>query len=160
MQLAENEKNRKLVDLLDALEFNQLIIFVKSVSRAIALNKLLQDCNFPSIAIHGNLKQTERIELYRKFKDFQSRIMVSTNLLGRGIDVERVNVVINYDMPDSADSYLHRVGRAGRFGTKGLAIAFVASKEDGEVLNQVQARFVVNIPPLPETIDSALYMTS
>lgn len=160
VQLAENEKNRKLVDLLDALEFNQLIIFVKSVSRAIALNKLLQDCNFPSIAIHGNLKQTERIELYRKFKDFQSRIMVSTNLLGRGIDVERVNVVINYDMPDSADSYLHRVGRAGRFGTKGLAIAFVASKEDGEVLNQVQARFVVNIPPLPETIDSASYMTS
>jgi len=160
VQLQESEKNRKLVDLLDALEFNQLIIFVSSVSRAIALNKLLQDCNFPSIAIHGSLKQDERIELYRKFKDFQSRIMVSTNLLGRGIDIERVNVVINYDMPDSADSYLHRVGRAGRFGTKGLAIAFVASKEDGEVLNQVQARFVVNIPPLPTEIDSSTYMGS
>ena len=60
-----------------------------------------------------------RIDRYRKFKEFHSRIMVSTNLFGRGIDIERVNVVINYDMPESSDSYLHRVGRAGRFGTKG-----------------------------------------
>mmetsp|Transcript_12140 Transcript_12140/g.18371 ORF Transcript_12140/g.18371 Transcript_12140/m.18371 type:complete len:107 (-) Transcript_12140:63-383(-) len=106
------------------------------------------------------MKQTERIATYKKFKDFHARIMVATNLFGRGIDIERVNVVINYDMPEDADSYLHRVGRAGRFGTKGLAISFVSSKEDGEVLNAVQSRFVVNIPPLPDTIDSAAYMTS
>ena len=67
------------------------------MSRCKALNKLLVDCNFPSIAIHGSMKQEERIALYKKFKDFSARIMVSTNLLGRGIDVERVNVVINYD---------------------------------------------------------------
>ena len=78
--------------------------------------------------------------------------MVSTNLLGRGIDVERVNVVINYDCPESADTYLHRVGRAGRFGTKGLAITFISEKEDGEVLNEVQSRFVVSIPELPDNI--------
>ena len=81
--------------------------------------------------------------------------MVATNLLGRGIDVERVNVVFNYDMPEVADTYLHRVGRAGRFGTKGLAISFVSSKEDGEVLNSVQARFVVNVPELPDTVRCA-----
>jgi ATP-dependent RNA helicase UAP56/SUB2 len=74
--------------------------------------------------------------------------VVATNLLGRGIDVERINVVINYDMPGEADTYLHRVGRAGRFGTKGLAISFVSTKEDGEVLNKVQSLFVVNIPDL------------
>lgn len=89
-----------------------------------------------------------RIEKFAQFKDLRARIVVATNLLGRGIDVERINVVINYDMPTEADTYLHRVGRAGRFGTKGLAISFVSAKEDGEVLNKVQSLFVVNIPEL------------
>jgi len=160
VQLEEQEKNRKLVDLLDALEFNQVVIFVRSVNRASELNKLLSDCNFPSICIHGGLKQEERIEKYRKFKDFQSRIMVATNIFGRGIDIERVNVVINYDMSENSDTYLHRVGRAGRFGTKGLAISFVSSKEDGDVLNEVQSRFVVSIPELPDEIDASTYMNS
>jgi len=160
VQLQENEKNRKLVDLLDALEFNQVVIFVKSVNRAQELNKLLVDCNFPSICIHGGMKQEERIEKYKKFKDFQARIMVATNIFGRGIDIERVNVVINYDMSEAADTYLHRVGRAGRFGTKGLAISFVSSKDDGQVLNDVQSRFVVNIPSLPDEIDASTYMQS
>jgi ATP-dependent RNA helicase UAP56/SUB2 len=160
VQLQENEKNRKLVDLLDALEFNQVVIFVKSVKRAGELNKLLGDCNFPSIAIHGAMKQEERIEKYRKFKDFQSRIMVATDIFGRGIDINRVNVVINYDMSENSDAYLHRVGRAGRFGTKGLAISFISSKEDGDVLNEVQSRFVVSIPALPDEIDASTYMQS
>jgi len=160
LQVSENEKNRKLVDLLDALEFNQLIIFVKSVARAVELNKLLVECNFPSICIHSLMKQEERIDRYRKFKDFNSRIMVSTNLFGRGIDIERVNVVINYDQPENSDTYLHRVGRAGRFGTKGLAISFVSSEADGAVLNEVQSRFVVSIPKLPDEIDASSYMQS
>jgi superfamily II DNA/RNA helicase len=160
LQLAENEKNRKLVDLLDALDFNQVVIFVKSVARCIELNKLLVDCNFPSIAIHGSMKQEERIEKYKSFKDFQARIMIATNLFGRGIDIERVNVVVNYDMPENSDTYLHRVGRAGRFGTKGLAISFVSSQEDADVLNDVQKRFVVNIPALPDEIDASTYMQS
>jgi len=159
-ELQESEKNQKLVNLLDALEFNQLVIFVKSVKRATELNKILQECNFPSICIHSDLKQEERIDRYKKFKDFQSRIMVATDIFGRGIDVERVNVVINYDMPDSADTYLHRVGRAGRFGTKGLAISFVASEKDASVLNGVQERFVVEIKTLPDTIDASTYMTA
>merc|ERR1711935_1058096 len=108
--LAEKVKNRKLNDLLDALEFNQVVIFVKSVQRAIALDKLLVECNFPSIAIHSGLKQEERIERYKQFKDFKKRIMVSTDLFGRGIDIERVNIVINYDILESSDSYLPRVG--------------------------------------------------
>jgi superfamily II DNA/RNA helicase len=85
--------------------------------------------------------------------------MVATDIFGRGIDVERVNIVINYDMPDSPDSYLHRVGRAGRFGTKGLAITFVSSVEDSEVLNSVQGRFEVNIAQMPATIDVSAYST-
>lgn len=159
-QLAEAEKNRKLNDLLDALEFNQVVIFVAKVSRAKELNRLLTECNFPSICIHAAMKQEERIEKYKSFKDFNARILVSTDLFGRGIDIERVNVVINYDFPNDSDQFLHRVGRAGRFGTKGLAISFVSSKEDQEILEKVQSRFEVNIPELPDEIDMSTYMST
>ncbi|OUM66428.1 hypothetical protein PIROE2DRAFT_66062 [Piromyces sp. E2] len=158
IKLKENEKNRKLNDLLDALDFNQVCIFVKSVQRANELNKLLNECNFPSICIHSQMKQEERIKRYKLFKGYEKRLMVATDIFGRGIDIEGVNIVINYDMPDSADTYLHRVGRAGRFGTKGLAITFVSSNEDSQTLNQVQERFEVNITELPETIDTTTYI--
>ncbi|CAD7950284.1 unnamed protein product [Amoebophrya sp. A25] len=160
VKLDESKKNRKLNDLLDALQFNQVIIFVKSVQRAIALDKLLQECSFPSVAVHSGLKQPERIERYKMFKEFQKRIMVATDLFGRGIDIEKVNVVINYDMPADSDSYLHRVGRAGRFGTKGLAITFSASDEDKTVLDAVQSRFEVAINECPETIDPTSYLNA
>jgi ATP-dependent RNA helicase UAP56/SUB2 len=156
VKLQEQEKNRKLNDLLDTLEFNQVCIFVKSVARANELNKLLVECNFPSICVHSGLLG-HRIERYKSFKEFHKRIMVCTDIFGRGIDIERVNIVINYDMPDSADTYLHRVGRAGRFGTKGLAITFVSSAEDSDILNKVQERFEVNITEMPEQIDISSY---
>merc|ERR1711964_401063 len=159
-KLNENEKNRKVNDLLDSLEFNQVVIFVKSVQRAIALDKLLCECNFPSIAIHSALPQEERIARYKQFKEFQKRIMVATGLFGRGIDIERVNIVINYDNPESSDTYLHRVGRAGRFGTKGLAITFIAGDEDTTVLTQVQSRFEVDIGELPDQIDVTSYINA
>ncbi|KAI7989286.1 DEAD-box ATP-dependent RNA helicase 56 [Camellia lanceoleosa] len=143
IKLSELEKNCKLNDLLDALDFNQVVIFVKSVSIAVELNKLLVE-----------------LTRYKGFKEGHKRILVATDLVGRGIDIERVNIVINYDMPDSADTYLHRVGRAGRFGTKGLAITFVSSASDSDVLNQVQERFEVDIKELPEQIDTSTYMPS
>ncbi|KAI3936676.1 hypothetical protein MKX01_034105 [Papaver californicum] len=160
IKLTELEKNPKLNDLLDALDFNQVVIFVKSVSRAAELNKLLVECNFPSICIHSGMSQEERLTRYKGFKEGHKRILVATDLVGRAVDIERVNIVINYDMPDSADTYLHRVGRAGRFGTKGLAITFVSSASDSDVLNQVQERFEVDIKELPEQIDTSTYMPS
>ncbi|KAF8400648.1 hypothetical protein HHK36_013947 [Tetracentron sinense] len=160
IKLGDLEKNRKLNDLLDALDFNQVVIFVKSVNRAAELNKLLVECNFPSICIHSGMSQEERLTRYKGFKEGHKRILVATDLVGRGIDIERVNIVINYDMPDSADTYLHRVGRAGRFGTKGLAITFVSSASDSDVLNQVQERFEVDIKELPEQIDTSTYTSS
>lgn len=71
---------------------------------------------------------------------------MATDVFGRGIDIERINLAINYDMPGDADSYLHRVGRAGRFGTKGLAISFVSSDDDKKVLSAIGTRFEVAIP--------------
>eukprot|EP00884_Botryococcus_braunii_P014372 jgi/Botrbrau1/22936/Bobra.0030s0013.1 len=168
--LNEDEKNKRLVDLLDVLDFNQVVIFVKTAVRARELAKLLKECNFPAVAVHGLLKQDERINIYKAFKKGQHRILVATDLVGRGIDIERVNIVINYDMPtgvetegrteSGADTYLHRVGRAGRFGTKGLAITFVSCEADSSVLNQVQERFDVDIKPLPEKVDTTTYMNT
>jgi ATP-dependent RNA helicase UAP56/SUB2 len=167
VKLAENEKNRKLNDLLDALEFNQVIIFVKSPERAKTLNQLLCDCNFPSIATYGRFELEERIEKYKNFKNFQKRILVSTDMYGRGVDFEKVNIVINYDMPEHsehqqapADCYLHRVGRSGRFGTKGLAITSVSTAEDSTTLEDIQSRFEVNITEMPAEIDTSTYMYS
>merc|ERR1712168_1236131 len=156
--LKEQEKNRKLFDLLDALEFNQVVIFVKSVQRCIALNELLKQQNFPSIDIHRGMQQKERLERYTQFKNFSRRILVATNLFGRGIDIERVNIVFNYDMPEDSDTYLHRVARAGRFGTKGLAISFIADDDDDKILESVQSRFEVKINELPDEIDMSSYI--
>lgn len=157
-KLKDNEKNRKLFELMDVLEFNQVIIFVKTVPRCIALSQLLVEQNFPAICIHRAMTQEERLSRYQQFKDFQKRILVATNLFGRGMDIERVNIVFNYDMPEDSDTYLHRVARAGRFGTKGLAITMVSDETDAKTLNDVQDRFEVNITELPDEIDISTYI--
>jgi len=158
VKLEERQKNRKLTDLLDALNFNQVVIFVKTKQRAMQLNRLLQECAFPSICIHSDMSQVERLDLFKKFKAYEHRILISTNLFGRGVDIERVNIVINYDMPQNSDEYLHRVGRAGRFGTKGLAITFIASDEEQKILDEIQNRFKVKVTELPDEIQSSTYM--
>lgn len=158
VKLKDAEKNRKLFELLDVLEFNQVVIFVKSVQRCVALAQLLIEQNFPAIAIHRGMNQEERLSRYQQFKDFEKRILVATNLFGRGMDIERVNIVFNYDMPEDTDTYLHRVARAGRFGTKGLAITFVSDETDAKILNEVQDRFEVDITELPDEIDLSSYI--
>jgi ATP-dependent RNA helicase UAP56/SUB2 len=98
-----------------------------------------------------------RIKRYTEFKQFKHRIMVATDIFGRGIDIEKINVVFNFDMPTDSDSYLHRVGRAGRFGTKGLAITFASSPKDFEILEDIQKRFEVKVEELPTSIDVSTY---
>merc|ERR1712054_510659 len=106
------------------------------------------------------MPQEERIRRYKAFKNGDKRIMVATDLFGRGIDIEKVNIVINYDMPETSDQYLHRVGRAGRFGTRGLAISFTTSEEkDIKILEETQSRFEVKVDELPNEIDVSSYMT-
>lgn len=176
-QREEAQKNSKLLELLDSLEFNQVIIFVKSTQRCKALAKLLVDQNFPAIEIHGSMQQPDRIKKFTEFKDFKHRILVATDVLARGIDIERVNIVFNYDLPEirgkrvttatdeekskyGTDLYLHRVARAGRFGTKGLSITFVATAEDADILQAVQERYEYEIKQLSDgdTIEQSTYM--
>ena len=146
------------MDLLDTLNFNQIVIFVRNSQRAKELSRILESDSFHNICITGDMRTETRLENFKKFKNFEVLILISTQLFGRGIDVERVNVVINYDFPEKADEYLHRVGRAGRFGTKGLAISFISTPEDAQIMEQVQLTFAVDVPSLPDTIDTSLYM--
>lgn len=157
------------------------IIFTKSVQRCMGLSQLLVEQNFPAIAIHSAMTQEERLSKYQQFKNFEKRLLVATDLFGRGeslvpmlnlkddtklreyniclgMDIERVNIVINYDAPIDSDTYLHRVARAGRFGTKGLAITFVSDDADSKVMNQVQDRFDISVPELPDELDLSLYI--
>eukprot|EP00747_Dinoflagellata_sp_TGD_P140289 gnl/TRDRNA2_/TRDRNA2_175985_c0_seq1.p1 gnl/TRDRNA2_/TRDRNA2_175985_c0~~gnl/TRDRNA2_/TRDRNA2_175985_c0_seq1.p1 ORF type:complete len:441 (-),score=2.86 gnl/TRDRNA2_/TRDRNA2_175985_c0_seq1:111-1433(-) len=170
----EKLKNRKLFDLLDNIDFNQVIVFVKNKNRAEALAKILNNGQFPASCIHGRMEQHDRIRRFEEFKNYGKRILVSTDLMGRGIDINKVNVVINYDLPPlnryydgepgkkiaynrAIDQYLHRIGRAGRFGTKGIAITFVSSPEDATILNKVQERFSLDIKELPQNVDPTTY---
>ena len=99
------------------------------------------------------------IKRYKEFKDFKHRICVATDVFGRGIDIERINFAVNYDMSGDADSYLHRVGRAGRFGTKGLSVSFVSNDNDEQVLKDIEKRFEVPLPEYPEGgVEKATYM--
>jgi len=153
VKLDEKEKNRKLTDLLDKLKWNQVVIFVNSTRRCKDLNMLLNEVNFPSMAMMGAMKQTERIDLYNKFKRGDKRLLVSTDVFARGVDFAGVDLVINYDMPESDDTYLHRVGRSGRYDTKGTAITFLSSETDSEVHAKIQSRFEVAVNELPDELD-------
>ena len=133
---------------------------MKTVPHAKKLAEILNKQAFPSKAMHSELTQQERIKIYDGFKCLQHRILVATEIFGRGIDIEKINIVINYDMPGDSDSYLHRVGRAGRFGTKGLAVTIGSGKKDTEVLEEIQKRFEVKIPEMPETIESSTYINN
>jgi len=164
LKIDESKKNRKLHALLGSLEYNQCIVFVKSLKRCEKLHEVLVENNQPCGMVHGKLDVEERLKIFANFKKFETRILVCTDVYGRGVDFEKVNIVINYDLPDAkgggADQYLHRVGRSGRFGTKGLAISFASSDEDNEVIAEVQRRFQATIPSLPDQIEKSQYMDS
>lgn len=161
INVTEAEKTRKLCDILDVVDFNQAIIFTCSVERCEALSRQLQALKFPAQAIHSRMDQKSRLKVYESCKTNHTRIIVSTDLFGRGVDIDRINLVVQYDMSSDADSYLHRVGRAGRFGTKGLTICFITAEEkeikrenrkytDGGIMKEVQDRFEIQVQELTD----------
>ncbi|KCZ80886.1 hypothetical protein H312_01714 [Anncaliia algerae PRA339] len=131
--------------IIDSLKFNQCVIFLREKSDADMLERYLKKNSFPAVAIHSGLQGEERIQRKEDFKKLKYRILVTTNLLSRGIDIQDINLVINYDMPENTETYLHRIGRAGRFDTQGMAISFIKDDKDVIMLNEVQKRFEVEI---------------
>ena len=157
VEVTEKQKFKYLYMLLNKIDYNQCVIFTSKIDRAKYLNKMLKDAEISSLTIHADMIQKVRNENFKKFKEGGEKILVSTNLLARGIDIERINLVINYDMAESSDTYLHRVGRAGRYNTKGTAITFVTSEEDKKILDDIQKRFEIKIEQLPQKIDESTF---
>jgi len=157
VEVDEKQKFKCLYMLLTKIDYNQCIIFTSKADRAKYLNKMLKDVDIASLTIYSDMNQKQRMETFQKFKEGGEKVLVSTNLFARGIDIERINLVINYDMAESSDTYLHRVGRAGRYNTKGTAITFVNTEADKEILNSIQTRFEVKIEQLPQKFDESTF---
>ena len=111
-----------LGDLYDLISVAQSIIYCNSKKMVNELAYNLTSKNYTVASIHSDMTQEERSRIVKEFRSGESRILISTDLLSRGIDVQQVSVVINYDVPSSIDNYIHRIGRSGRFGRKGVAI--------------------------------------
>ncbi|GCA64980.1 hypothetical protein KIPB_015919, partial [Kipferlia bialata] len=103
--------------------------------------------------IHGDMDQAQRDEIMYAFRKGATRILISTDLLARGIDVQNVSLVINFDFPKSLEQYLHRIGRSGRFGRKGVAINFMTD-EEGPLLEECREYYGTQIDELPEELES------
>lgn len=143
------------------MPFSQCIIFVNRIDRARRLISLLKQNLYNPISMNSSLKQEERIINYDLFKERSSKLMVATDVFGRGIDMQKVNLVINYDFPREPETYLHRVSRAGRFGAAGVAINFVriddhesrggGNENEDDLVGLLRQRYNIKIEMLPDT---------
>ena len=138
-----------LCDIYDNLSFAQSIIYCNSKKIVDDLSIKLQRREFPISYIHGDMSQEHRNEIMEKFRSGEARVLISTDLLARGIDVQQVSVVINYDIPNNVENYLHRIGRSGRFGRKGLSINFVTFY-DIKKLHEIEQYYSTQIEELPQ----------
>lgn len=144
-----------LCELYGLLTINQSIIYCNSLKSVEYLTKMLRENNFMVSYIHGQMQPQERELTMADFRSGKSRVLVSTDLLSRGIDIQQVSVVINYDIPVKVESYLHRIGRSGRYGRKGVAINFMTLQDERRV-REIERYYSTIIDPLPADINNLL----
>eukprot|EP01056_Protomagalhaensia_sp_Gyna25_P004149 Protomagalhaensia_sp_Gyna_25__4148@NODE_375_length_3661_cov_554_673661_g287_i0_p1_GENE_NODE_375_length_3661_cov_554_673661_g287_i0NODE_375_length_3661_cov_554_673661_g287_i0_p1_ORF_typecomplete_len483_score76_15DEAD/PF00270_29/1_5e45Helicase_C/PF00271_31/6_1e02Helicase_C/PF00271_31/3_5e29ERCC3_RAD25_C/PF16203_5/5_2e03ERCC3_RAD25_C/PF16203_5/2_7e11ResIII/PF04851_15/1_2e09ResIII/PF04851_15/4_7e03CMS1/PF14617_6/8_1e05PhoH/PF02562_16/2_3PhoH/PF02562_16/20AAA_19/PF13245_6/0_051AAA_22/PF13401_6/0_35UT len=152
----ERQKVHCLNTLFSRVQINQAIIFCNSVTRVELLAKKITQLGYSCFFIHARMIQTHRNRVFHDFRNGACRCLVSSDLFTRGIDIQSVNVVINFDFPRNAETYLHRIGRSGRFGHLGLAINLI-TYEDRFNLYNVERELSTEIQSIPTQIDPALY---
>lgn len=152
----ERQKLHILHALFAKLEINQSVIFCNSVQRVELLAKKITELGYSCFYIHAKMQQAHRNRVFHEFRNGSTRHLVSSDLFTRGIDVQSVNVVINFDFPKTSETYLHRIGRAGRFGHLGLAINLITF-EDRFNLYRIESELATEIKPIPPTIERELY---
>jgi len=152
----EKQKVHCLNTLFSKLQINQAIIFCNSVTRVELLAKKITELGYSCFFIHSRMYQSHRNRVFHDFRNGACRCLVSSDLFTRGIDIESVNVVINFDFPKNSETYLHRIGRSGRFGHLGLGVNFVTF-EDRFNLYRIEQELGTEIKPIPPTIDPAIY---
>lgn len=151
----EEWKLDTLIDLYKTVTLAQTIIYVNSKGKCESLTYKLSEKGYPVAAMHSNMHPTERTQIMSDFRLGKSRILISTDLLARGIDVQQVSLVVNYDLPTNIENYIHRIGRSGRFGRKGVAINFI-TRDDANRLKMLQEYYSTKIDLLPTNIADLL----
>lgn len=152
----ERQKVHCLNTLFSKLDINQSIIFCNSVTRVELLAKRITELGYSCFYIHAKMQQSHRNRVFHEFRNGATRHLVSTDLFTRGIDIQSVNVVINFDFPKNAETYLHRIGRSGRYGHLGLAINLI-TYNDRFCLYKIEQELGTEIKPIPGQIDKRLY---
>merc|ERR1719465_160520 len=152
----ERQKVHCLNTLFSKLQINQAIVFCNSVTRVELLAKKITELGFSSFYIHARMYQSHRNRVFHDFRNGACGCLVSSDLFTRGIDIESVNVVINFDFPKNSETYLHRIGRSGRFGHLGLGINLIPL-QDRQNLYRIEQELKTEIKPIPPAIDPAIY---
>ena len=141
-----------ITDLYDTINVCQCIIYINSKNKLMDVYNSLMSSNFPVSCIHGELNGDQRKKVMEEFKSGHSRILLSTDLLSRGIDVQQLSLVINFDLPKSKETYIHRIGRSGRYGRKGIAINFETSRDRNNI-KSIESTYGIKIDTLPNDIE-------
>jgi translation initiation factor 4A len=147
----DEHKYEALKDLYGVLSLSQSIIYCNSVRRVEELYEAMITDNFPVCRIHSNMDKNERQVSFNEFASGKMRVLISSNVTARGIDVQQVSTVINFDIPKCVNTYLHRIGRSGRWGRKGMGINFV-TKRDIHSMKEIEQHYHTEIKELPANV--------
>merc|ERR1712156_845203 len=147
----EEWKLETLTDLYETMTITQAVIFLNTRRKVDWLKEKLHEKDFTVSSMHGDMEQGERDIIMKEFRTGSSRVLITTDLLARGIDVQQVSLVINYDLPTNRENYIHRIGRGGRFGRKGVAINFVTS-DDHRTLKDIESFYNTEIEEMPMNV--------
>merc|ERR1711871_1698987 len=147
----EEWKFDTLCDLYDTLTITQAVIFCNTRRKVDWLTDKMRQANFTVSSMHGDMPQKERDAIMQEFRSGDSRVLISTDVWARGLDVQQVSLVINYDLPNNRENYIHRIGRSGRYGRKGVAINFVKSN-DVRILRDIEQYYSTQIDEMPMNV--------
>jgi len=147
----EDWKLDTLCDLYETLTITQAVIFCNTRRKVDWLTEKMHQKDFTVSAMHGDMEQKERDVIMREFRSGSSRVLITTDLLARGIDVQQVSLVINFDLPTNRENYIHRIGRGGRFGRKGVAINFVTDDDQRQLLD-IEEHYRTSIAQMPMNV--------
>jgi translation initiation factor 4A len=145
----EDHKFECICDLYKHLNITQAVIFCNKRQKAEILSEKLSAQGFPITCLHGELEKGERQRRMKQFIEGQTRVMIATDIISRGIDVQQLSLVINYELPTNMESYVHRIGRAGRYGRKGTTINLLLPEEAGR-MKEISALYGMNVTPFPD----------
>lgn len=153
IEISEQYKMDALIDMLNNIRISQGVVYCNKKQKADEIKHMLSEQNFKCDVLHSDLMPKERKAVLNNFITGNSRVLITTDVMARGIDVQQISIVINYDMPKHPQTYIHRIGRSGRFGRKGLAINYVGNNEM-TILSNIQKTYNTHIYHLPKDLHS------